>query len=120
MSKELSFREYKKLVESVKYRDFSISLSDVAKYPGELVLEYKYQISCLNWEGSGYPGTRIIFPAFPPLGVSRKKFQGFTFDNRNQLTKTALKKWLKEVADKGRYQRTTHATQPCEKGVVGA
>lgn len=101
--KEIKFKDYKKLVESIKYKDFSIKLDDIAKYPGEFFIEYKYEISCPNWENSGIPGTRIIFSAKPPY--YSKKFVGFTFDKRQQLSKTRLTKWLKEVANKVRYKK---------------
>lgn len=103
----LSFKQYKKLVESIKYKDFSILLLDVAKYPGEYCLEYKYRASCPNWEGSGLPGCRIIFPAKPPFKLKPKKFTGFTFDfdNRKQFSKTRLYNWLKDIANIERYKK---------------
>jgi hypothetical protein len=104
----LSFKQYKKLVESIKYKDFSISLLDVAKFPGEYCLEYKYCVSCPNWEGSGLPGNRIIFPAKLPFKLKPKKFTGFTFDffdNRKQFSKTRLYNWLKDIANRERYMK---------------
>lgn len=103
-----SFDRYKKIVEGTKYKDFSIKLSDVAKYPGEIFIEYKYQISCPNWEGSGLPGCRIIYPAKAPFYLlGERLFSGFSFDidNRYQFTKKELFNWLKEVADKVRYNK---------------
>lgn len=101
----MKFSAYKKMVQSVKYKDFSIELSDIAKYPGEIILEYKYTISCPNWEKSGMPGARIIFPSNPPMGISKKMFTGFDFDNRVQHSKNTLYKWLKETADRVRYKK---------------
>jgi hypothetical protein len=103
----LPFSKYKKLVESTKYKDFTISLSDIAKYPGELTPEYKYRISCPNWEGSGYPGTTLIVPSFPPFKVSHlgSKY----FDRRVQLSKEDLQEWIQKVANTTRYNNPKYA-----------
>lgn len=100
--KEVSFEKYKKRVESIKYRDFSIAIGDIAKYPGQYFLEYKYKISCPNWPESGYYGTRVVFPAKPP----RTKSVLQTFDLREQLSKKELKDWLIRVANQARYNKS--------------
>lgn len=69
--------DYKKFVESIRYKDYKIKIDPVAKYPGQLDIRYRYMAQRPNYEGSGVSGHTILYP----LRVEPKTRLFTGFDN---------------------------------------
>lgn len=87
--------KYKRFVEGIRYKDFRIKIDPIAKYPGEVILQYRYQAWRPARPGEKY--TKMIYPIKVLSTRNQRLFTGFdSFDIRKQAYKkdfiAALKK----------------------------
>jgi len=95
--KSISYKEYKKIVESMEYKGFRISIEDTVKWGGEIIIKYRYEVWCPNWCNSGRSGDKLVFPV--RLGYKHNIFDDDYFDERIQITEKELKKQLKQIVE---------------------
>ena len=92
----MSWEEYEAFVGSVRYKDYRITIDPIAKRPGEVIIDYKYQA-----ERPARPGEKYVKMIYPIKVIStrnKRPFTGFdSFDWRNQAYKKDLLKALKAL-----------------------
>ena len=96
----MSFEKYQKFCSRIaKEYGFNLEIDQIGKYPGELKIEYKYELSIENKWPDRFQGVRIIFPVCWYRPSYGELFKGFDFnlDWRYQLTEEELRKNLEYI-----------------------
>lgn len=88
--------KYKRFVEGIRYKDYRIKISPIAKYPGEVILQYRYEA----WRPAraGESHVKMIYPIRVSSSRSKRPFTGFnSFDFRVQAYKKDFLAVLKKL-----------------------
>lgn len=99
----MSFEKYCKFCSRIaKEYGLDLEIDPIGKYPGELKIEYKYNLSVKNKWPERYKGTKVIFPVRWYETSSGEMFKGFdlSLDWRYQLTEEELRKNIEHIIER--------------------